>query len=51
MQQATLGFLIREDNREKELLLAKKKKGFGAGKWNGVGGRLDFKKDKFMSFS
>ena len=46
MQQATLGFLIREDNRKKELLLAMKKKGFGAGKWNGIGGKLDLKKDK-----
>ena len=39
MKQATLCFLIKND---KEILLAMKKKGFGQGKWNGVGGRLDF---------
>lgn len=46
MRQATLSFLIKGSQKEKELLLAMKKKGFGKGKWNGVGGRLDFKKDK-----
>jgi len=46
MKQATLGFLIRENQEGKELLLAMKKKGFGQGKWNGVGGKLDSKKDK-----
>jgi 8-oxo-dGTP pyrophosphatase MutT (NUDIX family) len=46
MRQATLGFLIRENNGEKELLLAMKKKGFGQGKWNGVGGKFDSKRDK-----
>lgn len=44
MRQATLCFLIREVNGENELLLAMKKKGFGQGKWNGVGGKLDFNK-------
>jgi len=39
MKQATLCFLIKND---KEILLAMKKKGFGQGKWNGVGGKLDF---------
>lgn len=44
MKQATLCFLIKGN---KEILLAFKKKGFGAGKWNGVGGKLDFnKRDK-----
>lgn len=46
MREATLGFLIRKNNREKELLLARKKKGFGQRKWNGVGGRFDPEKDK-----
>lgn len=35
LRQATLVFLIRED----EILLAMKKRGFGEGKWNGVGGK------------
>ena len=35
MKQATLLFLI-EDNH---ILLAMKKRGFGAGRWNGVGGK------------
>jgi len=43
MKQATLCFLIKKDEK---ILLAFKKKGFGAGKWNGVGGKLDSKKDK-----
>lgn len=33
----TLLFLIRDD----QILLAMKKRGFGAGKWNGVGGKLN----------
>lgn len=37
LRQVTLGFLIRDN----QLLLAMKKRGFGAGKWNGVGGKLD----------
>jgi len=44
MMRATLGFLIRENQGNKELLLAMKKKGFGQGKWNGIGGKLDFNK-------
>jgi len=44
MQQASLCFLIRENQGEKELLLAMKKKGFGVGKWNGVGGKFDINK-------
>ena len=35
MKQATLCFLIKEN----EICLAMKKRGFGAGKWNGVGGK------------
>lgn len=33
----TLLFLVRDD----EILLAMKKRGFGANRWNGVGGKLD----------
>lgn len=37
MKQLTLLFL----QREEQVLLAMKKRGFGAGRWNGVGGKLD----------
>lgn len=37
MKQLTLLFLIQDDY----VLLAMKKRGFGAGRWNGVGGKLD----------
>lgn len=37
MKQLTLVFLLREG----EVLLAMKKRGFGAGRWNGVGGKLE----------
>lgn len=33
----TLVFLLRDD----QILLAMKKRGFGAGRWNGVGGKVD----------
>ncbi len=46
MEKAVLGFLIRKNKRSKELLLAMKKRGFGKGKWNGVGGRFIPFKDK-----
>ncbi len=46
MKQATLCFLIKESNGEKELLLAMKKRGFGEGKWNGVGGKFNPEIDK-----
>jgi len=39
MIQATLCLLIKDNKKEKELLLAMKKRGFGVGKWNGVGGK------------
>jgi len=42
MRQATLCLLMRGD----EILLAMKKKGFGIGKWNGVGGKFDPNFDK-----
>src|SRR3989338_1444412 len=35
LRQATLCFLTRDD----EVLLAMKKRGFGKGRWNGVGGK------------
>lgn len=35
LRQATILLLLRDD----EVLLAMKKRGFGAGKWNGVGGK------------
>lgn len=41
MRQATLCLLIRENQDDKEILLAMKKRGFGVGKWNGVGGKFD----------
>jgi len=37
LRQATLGFLIKDN----QILLAMKKRGFGVGKWNGVGGKPD----------
>jgi mutator protein MutT len=39
MKHMTLLFLLRED--KKEVLLAMKKRGFGEGKWNGVGGKIE----------
>ncbi len=44
IKEATLCLLIRENQDGKELLLAMKKRGFGTGKWNGVGGKLDSRK-------
>ena len=41
MKKATLCLLVKENQGSKEILLAMKKRGFGAGKWNGVGGKLD----------
>ncbi len=35
MRQATLLFLLKDD----QILLAMKKRGFGQGRWNGVGGK------------
>jgi 8-oxo-dGTP pyrophosphatase MutT (NUDIX family) len=37
MKVVTILFLVRDG----EILLAMKKRGFGAGKWNGVGGKAD----------
>lgn len=36
MKRTTLCFLLKDD----EVLLAMKKRGFGVGKWNGVGGKV-----------
>ncbi len=41
MRQTTLCFLLKDD----QVLLAMKKRGFGAGKWNGVGGKVAEKED------
>lgn len=46
MEQAVLGFLIRMNRKDKELLLGIKQKGFGQGKWNGIGGRFVRGRDK-----
>jgi 8-oxo-dGTP pyrophosphatase MutT (NUDIX family) len=37
LRQATLVLLVRDG----EILLAMKKRGFGAGRWNGVGGKVE----------
>lgn len=41
MQQATLVFLVKRNENRKiaRILLAMKKRGFGKGRWNGVGGK------------
>lgn len=39
MRPVTICFLIREN----EILLAMKKRGFGVGKWNGIGGKVQGK--------
>ena len=58
MRQTTLCLLVKDYNspiassrrrrapnqNNKELLLAMKKRGFGVGKWNGVGGKIDSEK-------
>ncbi len=41
MKNTTLLFLIKKtDNKISDICLAMKKRGFGAGRWNGVGGKL-----------
>ena len=44
MRQATLCLLVKENQKDKEILLAMKKRGFGKGRWNGVGGKVDSEK-------
>ncbi len=47
MRNATLCLLVKKENGSvRELLLAMKKRSFGVGKWNGVGGKVDKEKDK-----
>ncbi|MBU3942719.1 8-oxo-dGTP diphosphatase [Patescibacteria group bacterium] len=46
MIQTTLCYLLKEGQDKKEILLAMKKRGFGIGKWNGAGGKMDLEKDK-----
>jgi ADP-ribose pyrophosphatase YjhB (NUDIX family) len=42
VQQATLLFLIKSKNdKPSQICLAMKKRGFGVGKWNGVGGKIN----------
>lgn len=42
LREATLVFLIRRDGEKiEEVCLAMKKRGFGAGRWNGVGGKVE----------
>ncbi len=38
MRQSTLVFVF---NPENQILLAMKKRGFGEGKWNGAGGKVE----------
>ena len=44
MRQVSLCLLLKENQDNKNILLAMKKRGFGAGKWNGVGGKIDLEK-------
>jgi len=44
MRQASLVLLIKENKKKKKILLAMKKRGFGKGRWNGVGGKIDLEK-------
>ena len=47
LRQATLLFLMKDD----QLLLAMKKRGFGEGKWNGVGGKVEAGEDVVSAMS
>ena len=44
MRQVSLVLLIKENQKKKKILLAMKKRGFGKGRWNGVGGKIDLEK-------
>lgn len=44
MRQVSLVLLIKESQKNKKILLAMKKRGFGKGRWNGVGGKIDLEK-------
>lgn len=41
MKEATLCFLTESSNGKKRVLLGMKKRGFGKGKWNGFGGKIE----------
>ncbi|HEX8227217.1 MAG TPA: 8-oxo-dGTP diphosphatase [Candidatus Saccharimonadales bacterium] len=41
IKTCSLLFLLRGDGADAEILLAMKKRGFGSGRWNGVGGKLE----------
>ncbi len=41
MRKGTLYFLLRGEGDDLEVLLAMKKRGFGRGKWNGCGGKVE----------
>ncbi len=45
LRQATITLLLKDD----EVLLAMKKRGFGAGKWNGVGGKPNNDEDIYSA--
>lgn len=49
MRLATLCYLLKDD----QVLLAMKKRGFGEGKWNGPGGKVEKGEtgDDFVDFS
>ncbi|HEC65630.1 MAG TPA: 8-oxo-dGTP diphosphatase [bacterium] len=44
MRDVTLCFLINQNKQQ--ILLAMKKRGFGKGKWNGIGGKVETKRDR-----
>lgn len=44
MRQVSLCLLLKENQNDKNILLAMKKRGFGVGKWNGVGGKINLEK-------
>ena len=50
IQQATVLFLVkRSSGKISEILLGMKKRGFGAGKWNGIGGKFAAAVDKTIN--
>ena len=44
MRQVSLCLLLKENQDNREILLAMKKRGFGEGRWNGCGGKIDIEK-------
>jgi 8-oxo-dGTP pyrophosphatase MutT (NUDIX family) len=41
VKQYTLSFILRDHQGSHEVLLGMKKRGFGLGKWNGFGGKIE----------